>query len=80
MREALRAVAQGTYIPFLSKAEVEGLNVSLPPLETQQRVVQLDVLRRRERVLQAELVKLTDQYSDAVVWKAIASNTRKIPS
>lgn len=79
-REGLRAVAQGTYIPFLSKADIEGLNVLLPPLETQMRVVQIDTLRRRERVLQAELVKLTDQYNDALVWKAIASKPRKIPS
>ena len=77
VREALRAVAQGTYIPFLSKADVEGLNVSLPPLETQQRVVEVDRLRRRERTLQVELLKLTDQYTDALVWKAIASNPRK---
>jgi hypothetical protein len=78
VREALRAVAQGTYIPFLSKAYIEGLNVSLPPLDTQQRVVQVETLRRRERALQATLVKLTDQYTDALVWKAIASNPRKI--
>ncbi len=79
-REGLRAAAQGTYIPFLSKADIAGLNVSLPALETQRRVVQVDTLRRRERALHAELVKLTDQYTDAVVWKAIVSNPRKIPS
>jgi len=77
VREALRAVAQGTYIPFLSKSEVQALAISLPPLETQHRVVHVETLRRRERALQAELLKLTDLYTDALVWKTITSNPRK---
>jgi hypothetical protein len=80
VREALRAVARGTYIPFLSKADVEALNVSLPPLDTQKRIVHVDALRRRESALRTGLVTLSDQYTDALVWKAIASNSRKILS
>jgi len=50
-QELLRGKAKGTHIPFLSKHDVESLTVPLPPVATQDTVVALASLARREQEL-----------------------------
>ena len=76
-RELLRGIARGTYVPFLSRTDLEALSVPVPPKDQQSRVVQVDILRRREKALSHQLEKQLDQYRDAVVWKAAVSTHRK---
>jgi hypothetical protein len=75
-RDALRAVARGTYVPFLSRGDVEELRVPLPTIETQHRIVEIDQLRRQEHRLVMRLTELNDKFADALVWKATASTPR----
>jgi hypothetical protein len=75
-RGALRAVARGTYVPFLSRVDVEELQVPLPAIETQHRIVEIDRLRRHEQRLVTRLNELNDVFTDALVWKAAASKPR----
>jgi hypothetical protein len=75
-RAALRAVARGTYVPFLSRVDVEDLMVPLPAIETQRRIVEIARLRRQEHRLVTRLTELNDVFTDALVWKAAASKRR----
>ena len=75
-RDTLRAVAKGTYIPFLSRTDLEALPVSIPGLDIQRRIVAIDQLRRHEQKLAMRLTDLNDQFTDAVVWKAATSTKR----
>jgi hypothetical protein len=56
-QELLRGKAKGTQIPFLSKDDVESMTVPLPPLATQDKVVALAGLARREQDLLDRLAK-----------------------
>lgn len=75
-REALRGAAQGTYVPFLSRSAVEDIQIPLPTVETQRRIIEIDRLRIQERRLASKVSELNNQLTDALVWKA-ASNSRK---
>jgi hypothetical protein len=75
-REAMRAVARGTYVPFLSRANLEELQVLVPALDIQRRIVVIDQLRRQEQKLTTRLSDLNNKFTDALVWKAAASNKR----
>jgi hypothetical protein len=75
-REDLRAVARGTYVPFLSRMDVEELRVPVPEIGTQRRIVEIDRLRRQEHRLVTRLTELNDEFTDALVWKAAASKPR----
>lgn len=63
-------LARGSYIPFVSAADLRAFLVPVPPLEVQQRIVEVDRLRRRERALRSELDRLTQQLVDAATVAA----------
>jgi hypothetical protein len=55
-RTFLRSQAQrGTYMPVIPKSVFETLPISVPPIETQQAIVALDRLQRREKMLTQQL-------------------------
>jgi restriction endonuclease S subunit len=64
------AVAHGTYVPFVSTSDLKNFAVLVPPLEMQRRIVEVDLLRRRERVLSQRLQDLTQQLIDGVTLLA----------
>jgi len=65
-----RGVARGTYIPFISKVELDAFLVALPALAVQARIVEVDRLQRLERKLGAQLEQLNQQLADAATWLA----------
>ena len=65
-----RGVARGTYIPFISKGELDAFLVPLPPLAVQARIVEVDRLKRLEQKLAARLEQLNQQLADAATWMA----------
>jgi restriction endonuclease S subunit len=65
-----RGVARGTYIPFISKGELDAFLVALPALAVQARIVEVDRLQRLERKLGAQLEQLNQQLADAATWLA----------
>jgi hypothetical protein len=75
-RAALRGIARGTHIPFLSASDLREVEVPLPPLETQRRIAQIEQLRRRERQLADRLRDLNDQLIDEATWRAASATTR----
>jgi restriction endonuclease S subunit len=66
----IRDVARGTYIPFISKGELDAFLVALPALAVQARIVEVDRLQRLERKLGAQLEQLNQQLVDAATWLA----------
>lgn len=69
-------VARGTYIPFVSKADLEQFLVPLVPLEHQAQIVAVDTLAQRESALRAHLEVLTTQLTNAATYRAA---TRSFP-
>ena len=58
----LSATAVGTYVPTVTKALIEALEVDVPPLETQRLIVEVATLADREREL---LNKISQMRTDA---------------
>jgi hypothetical protein len=69
-------VARGTYIPFVSKRDLEAFLVPTPTVEVQRQVIHVDRLRKQERELQRRLVGLTQQLVDSATLMA-ATRTPK---
>lgn len=66
----LTGVARGTYIPFISKGELDAFLVPLPALAVQAQIVDVDRLQRLEQKLGAQLEQLNQQFVDAATWTA----------
>lgn len=69
-RDALRGIARGSYIPFLSKADLADLTIPVPPIQTQRQIIEVARLEREAARLSTELQTLRDEYSAAVTWRA----------
>jgi restriction endonuclease S subunit len=65
-----RGVARGTYIPFISKGELDAFLVPLPALTAQARIVEVDRLQRLEQTLATQLEQLNQQLVHAATWMA----------
>jgi hypothetical protein len=73
-REAIRGVARGSYIPFLSKGDLADLKIPVPPIQTQHQIVEVARLEREAARIAAQLQVLRDQHSAAVTWRAATRN------
>jgi hypothetical protein len=63
-------VARGTYIPFVSKRDLEAFLVPAPAIAVQLQIVAVDRLRQRERDLRRQLDSLTQQLVDSATMAA----------
>lgn len=62
----------GTYIPNINIGTVENMSIEIPSMEIQRKIVAIDQLRRRERLLHDEITKKND-----VVIRAVLSQLLK---
>ncbi len=67
-------LARGTYIPFVSKADLLAFHVPVPSLEVQGKIIEVDRLRRQERALREQLDTLTQQLVDGATIAAATRN------
>lgn len=67
--EVTRQVASGARIPVVRKSVLEELPIPLPPLETQQKIIELAGLQRREQELMQELMQANEELYSAVCQK-----------
>jgi restriction endonuclease S subunit len=67
-------IARGTYIPFVSKRDLEAFLVPTPEIAVQSQIVAVDRLRRRERNLCRQLDVLIQQLMDSVTMAAATRN------
>jgi hypothetical protein len=70
-------LARGSYVPFVSKRDLERLQVPVPSLSTQKQIVEVDALHRTELRLCARLEKLTQQLVDAATLTAAMSKGKR---
>ena len=47
----IESMASGTSVRMISKADIEDLEVSIPPLDVQKKIIELSELWQRERIL-----------------------------
>ena len=67
-------LARGSYIPFVSKADLAGFQIAVPKLEVQRQIAAIEQLRREERLLNDRLMQLRQDLVDGTTW---AAATRK---
>jgi hypothetical protein len=79
IRDSLIGLARGSYIPFLSKADLAELRVPLPPLATQQRIVKVARLEREAARLTDHLKTLREHYTATITWNAATRSRKPIP-
>lgn len=73
----LGAEAQGTSLRMIPMAALEDLDIALPDLLTQKRIVELDALARREGQLLRRLAALRGQLVSAILGEAANAADQK---
>ena len=70
-------LARGSYIPFVSKADLLAFLVPVPTMPVQQRIVEIDRLRRRERELATQHMELTEQLVDCATLAVVTQTQQR---
>lgn len=71
-QRAIRELARGSTVEFVTKVDLANVRVPVPPLQTQRQVLELMALRARERELAERLAQSLDHWTDAVTWRLAA--------
>lgn len=71
----LTSHAKGTAVRMISKQTLEGMDITVPPIERQQAIVQLTEFSTEEQRLMKELTGKRKQLMDGILMQ-IASNTQ----
>ncbi|MDT8427243.1 MAG: restriction endonuclease subunit S [Pseudomonadales bacterium] len=67
----LKGVTRGSNMLFLPKGNLEALGVDLPPLETQQRIVELISVQQKQQALLKELARNSKNLTQVMVQKLV---------
>ena len=65
-QDSLRPYLRGSHIPMVSRTDVEGLRIDVPPLDVQRRILMLNNLLEDERRLSAAIYERRRQLVQAV--------------
>ena len=75
-QESLRPFRRGSHIPMVSRTDVEGLRIQVPPLEVQQRILRLNNLiddeRRLFATIQEKRSRLVQAFSRKLMHDPVA--------
>lgn len=74
----LTRALEGTSVKMISKAALGTLEISVPPVQKQQQIVELAALGNREQQLMRELTRLQKTYVEGILMR-YAQNTRRAP-
>lgn len=61
------SVARGTKLRMVSRASLEQLDLDIPDLETQKKIVAIDALAERERVLSARIAGMRKELTSRIL-------------
>jgi restriction endonuclease S subunit len=67
--KSLESVAAGTAVKMISKAELGKLQVPVPPLDTQRKIVEIAELMEREAMLSAQAARLRQQLIETTLMR-----------
>lgn len=70
LQAVMSGMAKGSSVPFLSKSSLADLQVPIPSLEAQRRIVGVAKLEREAAALADEVQTLRNQYVAAATWQA----------
>jgi len=73
--KALESVAAGTAVKMINKSDLERLEVPVPPLEIQRKIVEIAELMEREARLSAEAARLRRQLVEATLMRQARQET-----
>src|SRR5207302_1351209 len=76
-QQFIRNVARGTHMPVVPKSALENLEVEVPSILTQQAIVALDKLSRKERFLLQKLKERRTELVRAYCLQAAKQNIAK---
>ena len=71
----IASLAQGTQIPFVTRAELALLSVPLPKMEVQKQIAEMYMVRAKQRHLQKKLDSTTDKLINKITWELASSNS-----
>lgn len=71
IQSEIDAASGGTYISHIRRGELEGLMVSVPPLEVQHRIERVVLLWRQRNTLRVRIDRKREKYIRAVCQKAV---------
>jgi len=66
----INAQAKGSMILMVSLQSLRDVAIPVPPMEVQQRIVEVARLQREERALSAKLAEETQRYTEQALWAA----------
>jgi restriction endonuclease S subunit len=69
VQEFLKGIAKGTSIPSITKALLQELEVPLFPKDVQEALVRLAELRKKEKMILADIERLNDYKLDLSLMK-----------
>lgn len=73
----IKDIAKGSYVPFVSKAALEDFRLPVPPMQMQDRIVEVADLQQRERQLAVQLEQLRQHLVDSATWQVVARERSK---
>ena len=76
LRALTRAATSGAHMPVVRRADIENVEIPVPPLSVQRTIVELDNLMREEQSLLDELARRKHALISAVCMTAVQSATR----
>lgn len=79
LRAVSRSATSGTPMPVVRRADLEALEITVPPLPMQNAIVQLDNLRREEHDLLCDLVHRRNVLVSAVCASATHGGGNGVP-
>ena len=76
-QSVLKKDLKGSYIPMISKNDFQNFVIEIPPLSLQQEIIELDVLKRREKELLHNIAEKKEHLVNLICMKAIKEDTNQ---
>lgn len=70
-QQNLKATADTGVIPFLSLGQIKGIDVFVPNIEKQRKVIEFDLLRKKEAAINQQVAHLKSQINKKVISSLI---------
>ncbi len=70
-QERLKTKARGSSIPSISKVDLQELDITVPPIESQRDIIKIDTLQKREQSIIRQIQSLRGKYIQQRLISAI---------
>jgi restriction endonuclease S subunit len=70
----LQQLSRGSSLPMISKSILGEIEIPILSLEEQQKIITIDVLKKREEILQLKINALKDNYFNELTYRILQKN------